>query len=363
MDTPDPAAPSPAPTPPRATRAPAIAVIAALVLAAGVGAGWWRHEHAQASDPDAAELHGNVDIRQVALAFDASDRIELLTAREGDRVVAGQLLGRLDSRVAEARLAQAKAQVNVATQALDKLRHGSRPEELAQAHAAVAAAQAQVEQASSQVRRLQAAGDATAGQGISQLELDNARAALHAATARHDEAAATERLVAAGPRKEDVAQAQAQLEAAQANRELLARQLESTELHAPQEGVIRSRLLEPGDLASPQRPVYTLALVQPKWIRAYLAEPLLPRVRVGTPATVSADGLGGDTMRGEVGFVSAVAEFTPKTVETADLRSSLVYEVRVRVEDPQDRLKLGMPATVRLRLSPASAASSASAPR
>jgi HlyD family secretion protein len=130
-------------------------------------------------------------------------------------------------------------------------------------------------------------------------------------------------------------------------------QLTEAELKAPIDAVVRARLLEPGDMASPQRPAFTLAITDPKWVRAYVAEPDLGRVRAGQDARVSTDSQPGEAIAGKVGYISSVAEFTPKTVQTEELRSSLVYEIRVMVDDPQDRLRLGMPATVRLQLSPA----------
>jgi len=103
-------------------------------------------------------------------------------------------------------------------------------------------------------------------------------------------------------------------------------------------------------MASPQRPVFTLAITDPKWVRAYVAEPDLGRIKPGMPATLSTDSHPGEALDGKIGYISSVAEFTPKTVQTEELRSSLVYEVRVLVDDTNDRLRLGMPATVRIAL-------------
>jgi HlyD family secretion protein len=105
-------------------------------------------------------------------------------------------------------------------------------------------------------------------------------------------------------------------------------------------------------MATPQRPVLNLALVDPKWIRAFVSESDLGRIHGGMKASISTDSFPGRTVPGWVGFIASVAEFTPKSVQTAELRSSLVYEVRVFVQDPQDQLRLGMPATVLLELDP-----------
>ena len=111
--------------------------------------------------------------------------------------------------------------------------------------------------------------------------------------------------------------------------------------------------MEPGEMASPQKPVFSLAVVDPKWVRAYVSEPDLGRVHPGAKANISVDSFPDRQFEGWIGFISPVAEFTPKSIETEELRSSLVYEVRVFVKDPTDELRLGMPATVRLPLEPA----------
>ncbi|HKX39913.1 MAG TPA: HlyD family efflux transporter periplasmic adaptor subunit, partial [Burkholderiaceae bacterium] len=139
---------------------------------------------------------------------------------------------------------------------------------------------------------------------------------------------------------------------ARAELALMNHQLTEAELKAPIDAIVRARLLEPGDMASPQRPVYTLAVTQPKWVRAYLPENRLAQVRPGMAASIAIDSHPEGRLAGKVGSISSVAEFTPKTVQTEELRTSLVYELRVLVEDPQDLLRLGMPATVHLALNP-----------
>ena len=144
--------------------------------------------------------------------------------------------------------------------------------------------------------------------------------------------------------------AEAQLRVLQAKLALLQHQIEQGQLMAPAAAVVRSRLLEPGDMASPQRPVFALALTRPKWLRVYVSEVDLGRIAPGMAAEVFTDSHPEQPIDGVVGYISSVAEFTPKSVQTEALRTSLVYEVRVRVEDPQDVLRLGQPATVKLAL-------------
>ena len=288
--------------------------------------------------------------RRAKLAPPLGGRIDKLLVREGDRVSPGQLLGRLDVRTPRLRVTQAEAQIGVAEQVLARLKAGTRPEEIAQARAAAAAAAADAEFAAQQLARLQAARDETAGRGVAQQDLDSAAAKRKVALAQRDSADKALALAIAGPRREDIRQAEAQLAAARADRALAERQIEESQLKAPIASVVRARLLEPGDIASPQRPVFTLAILQPKWVRAFVPEPRLSQIHPGMAAQVSTDSAPDKPLPGRIGFISSVAEFTPKTVQTEELRTSLVYEVRIEVDDPEDALRLGMPATVRIEL-------------
>jgi HlyD family secretion protein len=185
---------------------------------------------------------------------------------------------------------------------------------------------------------------------VSKEDLDNAKAALDVAEAKLAVNQKALDLVLIGPRKEDIAQAEAQLRANEAQLAFLRRQLADAELLAPTVAVVRTRLMEPGEMASPQKPVFSLAITDPKWVRAYVSEPDLGKVQPGTTASVMVDSFPDQRFEGWVGFISPVAEFTPKPVQTSELRTSLVYEVRVFVKDPSDVLRLGMPATVYLPL-------------
>ena len=158
------------------------------------------------------------------------------------------------------------------------------------------------------------------------------------------------RLAVAGSRKEDIAAARATLEANRAALAIARKQLADAALYAPAAGIIQDRILEPGDMASPQHPVYTLALTDPVWVRAYVPGPELGKLHPGMRAEVSTDSYPGKRYRAWIGFISPTAEFTPKAVETTEVRTSLVYQVRVFVCNPQDQVRLGMPATVTIPL-------------
>jgi HlyD family secretion protein len=324
---------------------PLIALCLLAVLVLGVWA--WVHQRDKGHD-GALVLHGNVDIRQIALAFDGSGRVAELRVEEGDRVSAGAVLGVLDTRTLALQAEQAQAQIDVQQQNLLRLRAGSRPQEVAQARSRVTAAQADAAQAEQDLKRLQGIAASTQGRGVSAQDLDRAKSHLQVAQAKVAEQREALRLTELGPRAEDVAGAEAQLKAAQAQSALLQHQIVQGELRAPANAVVRSRLLEPGDMATPQKPVFALALTQPKWVRVYVGEPDLGRVKAGMEARVVTDGRPGQSIAGKVGYISSVAEFTPKSVQAEELRTSLVYEVRVLVDDPQDVLRLGQPATVHL---------------
>jgi HlyD family secretion protein len=322
-------------------------IIGTVLLLSGVAAAAW-YAMRPAPGDDGLVLYGNVDVRQVSLAFNGSERIASLAVQEGDRVSAGQVLGKLDTTTLELRIAESRAQAAALEQTLARLRAGSRPQEVGQARAQTAEAQAEADVAAKSLVRLQGLAQGPVGRAVSLQDVDNAAARSKAAQARLEGARKAQELVQAGARKEDVAQAEAQLEAARAQTAVLAQQLKDAELRAPIAAVVRARLMEAGDMASPQRPVYTLAITDPKWVRAYVREAELGLVKPGMAASIAIDSLPGRAIAGKVGYISSVAEFTPKTVQTEDLRTSLVYEVRVLAEDKEDRLRLGMPATVRI---------------
>ena len=377
-----------------------LSIVLLAVAGAAAGLTWWLTHRESATQ--ALALYGNVDLRQVELPFNNSERIAAVLVQEGDLVRRGQVLARLDTsrlepQVAQAEaqaaaqrhvverlhhgsrpeeIAQARAQVAAQRHVVERLHHGSRPEEIAQARANVESAKADVTNARRQYERLKTLLERSAGGAVSQQDVDNAKAALDVAEAklvvtqkaldlavagpRQEEVAENEAklavtqkgldLAVAGPRQEEVAEAEARLRAAEAQLALLRQQLADTDLVAPVDAVVRTRLLEPGEMASPQKPVFSLAITDPKWVRVYVSELDLGKVHPGMAASVAVDSFPDRHFAGWVGFVSPVAEFTPKAVQTAELRTSLVYEIRVFVQDPSDELRLGMPATVSLPL-------------
>lgn len=320
-------------------------VVLVLVIAAGVF-GYQRYEAAQAAEAaKVLSLSGNVDVREVSLAFRGSDRIAEILVDEGDTVKEGQVLARLDGRELELSIAKTQADIRSQESTVEKLHNDTRSEEIAQAqqnYEQAAAANAQGTYA-----RYQAIYDDI--QGISRQTLDTARHDAEAKQAAASAAQSAYEEAVNGARPEDIAIGEANLEASNQELARLEYQLSQYELRAPADGVIRSRLLQPGDMASSSTPVFKLSLLNKKWVRVYVKEADLGKVYEGQPADVYIDSQKAP-IAGQVGYISDTAEFTPKTVQTDELRTALVYEVRVYVDDDDNVLRLGMPATVKIAL-------------
>lgn len=322
-------------------------IIAGVVIVALAAAAFavWLHGRND-DDKDHLTLHGNVDIRQVSLAFEESGRISTLLADEGDKVSAGQAVATLDTRALRIQEKQAQARLDAEKQTVREQQSGARPEEISQAKAQLASALAQQTKAREDLSRIQHIASSTSGKGISRQELDMARNNLSIAQASVKERQASLELMVKGVRKEQREATVAQVKALEADLELLQYRLSQAKLRAPVNAVVRARLQEPGDMTSAQKAVYTLALNEPKWVRVWVSESDLGRVKSGMNADVVTDSFPDKPVSGKIGYISSVAEFTPKAVQTEELRTNLVYEVRIVVTDPDNVLRMGQPATV-----------------
>ncbi|HEX2944192.1 MAG TPA: efflux RND transporter periplasmic adaptor subunit [Rhodopila sp.] len=340
-----PGAVAPAPlTRSRRRLGPALALLVILLLGGG-GAFWWFSQPAAVAV--AVRAYGSIDIRQSQLAFNDNDRIARILVQEGDAVKRGQLLAELDTTRLQASADKATADVDAARNTLLRLRNGTRPEEIAQARAALAAAQATEESDRLTYNRY---ANLVRTNAESLLNRDNAEQALKVATANRQTAEQTLALALEGPRWEDIKIAEAQLRAAEAALTLARQQLADARLYAPADGTIEDRVLEAGDMASPDRPVLTLDLTNPVYARAYLPEQQLGRVQPGMRAYIESDAFPGERFPAWVGFISTTAEFTPKTVETTEVRTELVYRMHVYACNPDGKLRLGAPVTVDIPL-------------
>ena len=309
-----------------------------IVIAAIIGWAQLRDPH---EDLGHIEVFGNVDIRQVNLGFKLPGRLSELRVDEGDRVAAGDIVAKLEAIDYENELKLAQARVARSQAALNLLLAGTRPQEITQAEAQLAEAEAALTVAETTLSRQ----EYLAERDIASHQAHEEAEARHgAAIAKRDAAMEGLELARIGARTEDIDQARSVLAADQAALSLAEQRVIDTTLIAPNEGIILTRVREPGAIVGAGETIYTLTLTSPVWVRAYIEEPDLDLVQAGMAAEVQTDS--GRIYTGQVGFISPVAEFTPKTVETRTLRTSLVYQMRVIVEDPEGRLKQGMPVTV-----------------
>jgi len=315
-----------------------IAAAVALLLAAAFGA-------VHLFSPRASDLriYGNVDIRDVNLAFRVAGRVQRVLVDEGDKVQPGQLLAQLDPAPNEREVAEDEANVAALGARLALLRAGNRKEDVAQAAALVEERNATLVNAQALLDRELRLADTGAS---TREHLEQAQAARDEATARlaASQQAYTESKI--GFRSEEIAEAAANFERAKATLAQARLRLEDTRLVGPSAGVVLTRAVEPGAMVATSTTVLSISLVQPVWVRAYVKETDLAAARPGTSVQIHADSLPDRTFGGQVGFVSPAAEFTPKNVETPDLRTDLVYRLRIIVDDPKGELRQGMPVTV-----------------
>ena len=324
-----------------------ILILTALLLfVSGLSYYFSRAEQIEAQKATELKLSGNVDVREVTLAFSQSGRISEIFFEEGDAVAKDQLLAKLDSREIELQIQYSKSRILAQENAVALLRNGTRREEILQYEEKLKAATANAEYLRGVRDRLQKIFDDI--EGVSRQELDNAISQSLAADAAMAEAQQAYSAAVAGPRVEEIQQAEATLTGLRDELARLEYILSQYELKSPANGVIRSRLLEVGDMASPTAPVFSISLNTKKWVRAYVKETELGKIFEGKPARVFIDSLPDEILSGQIGYISSTAEFTPKTVQTDELRTSLVYEIRVYVADEKNILRMGMPATVRI---------------
>ena len=248
-----------------------------------------------AKNQDYLVIYGNVDVRQVDLGFRVMGRVEKMFFEEGDFVPAGKLMGAIERQPYEDRVLEAMAQVETYKTTLNYA------EEV-----------------------LNRRNELVGGGGVSKEDFQNA-------------------LSSRNVNQSNLKQAEASLGVAVKN-------LRDTEVYAPNDGIILTRIREPGAVVREADPIYTLSLTNPIWIRAFVSEPDLGHVYPNMEAEIHTDTAGGKVYRGRVGFISPVAEFTPKTVETTQLRTDLVYRLRIYTENSDGGLKQGMPVTVKLPL-------------
>ncbi len=300
---------------------------------------------ARGRGPGELVLYGSVDIREVTLGFRVAGRLATLSVDEGDTVRAGQELARLDVTPIQLELNEARANASAIGARLALLKSGYRAEDVEQARAAFSerkAALTNAEQTLARQQQLRGTG------AVAERVYDEAVAATDQARARVRAAEQSLAQFQSGYRRQEVVEAEANHSRAIAAAAQGEQRLADALLQAPAEGTVLTRALEPGAIIAAGAPVLTMSLLAPVWARVYISEPDLGRAAPGQAVLLYTDARPGKPYHGKVGFVSPTAEFTPKNVETPDLRTALVYRARVVVSDPDPALRQGMPVTVRL---------------
>ena len=302
---------------------------------------------------DRVRVSGQVEATDVQVAAQVAGRVLELKVAEGDRVKVGDLLARLDTADAELALTRARADRQQADAQLRLLLAGARVEDVRQAEAAVAASETEVRAADAELAAARADVDRfemlLASNSGSRKQRDDAVTRRDVASARAQgardrvrSARETVGRLRAGARREEVDAAQARVAAAAAQIATLDKAIADAVIAAPIAGVVSEKLAEVGELLQPRAPVVVLTDLEHVWANVYVDEPVVPRLRLGQPATLFTDA-GGPGIAGTVSYISSKAEFTPRNVQTAEDRSKLVYRVKVSVNNAGGTLKAGMP--------------------
>jgi len=292
-------------------------------------------------------IYGNVDIRQVNLSFRMQGKIQKMYFDEGERIKAGKVVAKLDPQPFLDEVAAAKAELQNVEANLLKLKNGYRIQDIESARESVKGSESEYNNALVLYKRNLNVVD----KGVVSLQnLDNSLTQVKQSEARLNSAKEQLNLSEEGFRKEDVMQGEAQVAQAKAILQFAKTNLNDTKIIAPNEGIVLTRIQEEGAVVPVGSPVYTLSLVSPVWVRTYINESDLGRIRPGMEALVYTDSHPDKPYKGHIGFISPVAEFTPKNVETTTLRTDLVYRLRVVVDNPNEYLRQGMPVTVKINL-------------
>jgi HlyD family secretion protein len=319
-------------------------VIGAVVLAALAVTLWLTV--LQGGDDDVVFASGTVEATEADLGFQVSGRIEHVAVREGERVVAGDELARLDRSELLARKRAAEAQATAARAILQELESGFRDEEVAQGRAALRAAEQRV---NDKRRDLQRTRNLHEGGAVSQQMLDNAETAYELAMADYESVQEALRILETGPRSERIAAQRAALAQAEAAVAQTDAALDFAVIRAPFDGLITVRHREPGEAVPAGSPVFTLMNPDDRWVRIYVRADEVGRIDMGQAAAIAGDAYRDREYAGRVVFIASQAEFTPRNVQTTEERVKLVYRVKVQITgDPGFDLKPGLAADVRL---------------
>lgn len=329
-------------------------VIIAVVIVAAASAGVLRLARSRKGPGrDAIRVSGNVEITSAQVSFRIPGRVVRRLVSEGDTVTNGQPVALLDTAELEQEAAIRRADARAAEAVLAELEAGTRAEEIEQAEAALEVARAEAKRTGDEFARQQ---ELLRQQVISTRDFEAAQAAATAAAARVREAGARLALLRTGPRAETIAAARARADQARQAAALAETRLGYARLASPLAGVVLAEGVQDGEYAMPGTPVVTVGSLDSAWLRAYVDETDLGRVKLGQQAQVTTDTYPGKAYEGRLSFIASQAEFTPKNVQTRDERVKLVFKVKIGLENRDGLFKPGMPAEARLQTGPAGGA-------
>ena len=316
-----------------------------LVLAVLVGGGaYWFYTKEKGKDQDELKLYGNVEIREVLLSFRVAGRLESLKFEEGEKVKSGDYLAELDNTPFAIQVQEANAAVLASKANQEKMHHGYQTEDIRQAAAQRDQIAVSLRNAETNYQRFKELFDQNV---VAQKEYDDVAAARDQLRAQLAAASSELQRLQGGFRTEDIHAAEADTKAAESRLEAAYTSLHDTQLYAPSDGTILTRVAEPGSMVAAGQAVYSLQLATPVQVRAYVTETQLGKIRLGMKGRIFTDSHPDEHIEGTVNFIAQDAEFTPKQVQTEDMRTDLVYRIRLLIEEnPEDRLKNGMPVTV-----------------
>ncbi len=315
----------------RSALAPLLVTLAAAPALLGCGAG---------ADHGVIHASGHIEATEVRLGAKVGGRLLVLPFWEGDAVKTGAVVAQLDTADGANDLARARAELDAADARLRLLLAGSRKEDIQRAEADLARAEADLAGAVLDLNRLEGLAD----RGTATLKArDDARTrkVMLASAVAAGRAQLAE--LVAGPRTQEIEQARAQLAAAQATVATIQQHIADATVTAPRDGLITQRVAEPGEVLGPGALLYVLTDIAHPWLNVYIDEPSLARIRLGDPVRVRVDGRS-EGFDGKVTYISEVAEFTPKNVQTPEERAKLVFRVKVGLDNTGGVFKPGMPA-------------------
>ena len=306
-------------------------------------------------DSTSLRVSGNIEVTEVRMSFRIPGRLEQRLVEEGDAVTAGQSLARLEATDQRIAVARAEADLAYARAVLAELLAGSRSQEIATARAEFDRAAALEKSAVVQLDQARLDHDRYAALykegGVSRKAFENYRTLHETAKNARDEARA--RVAAAaeqldlrktGPRRETIDQARAKVGTAEEAVKQARQQLSYTDLPAPVDGIVLGTSAEIGEYLNPAAPVLTIGQTARPWLRAYINETDLGRVKLNQHVTVTTDSYPERTYTGRISFIKSEAEFTPKSVQTFEERVKLMYRIKIDLDNPAGELKPGMPA-------------------